>query len=295
MDIRKRMILKILTLGVIGLIVLGYSIYREKNAPDPVPEIESVKRLLRDSSSHAPEEYVAVWSRAESSLMTRRKFDDVHRLNRIVRESGKFPKERIMLLDFSEYTAFFHAGKYEEALKALDAVSTLPGLAPEVGFALTGERMRVLAASKGIEKAMELFRKFRRENPVPPESSLMLCRTAFQLMIQYRKKEDAYAFLAECASSVPEARKHFFLEQLGIFLVRLEKEPERKRDSLIPAKEISSFFTVSMAMADEYAKRKEIGKAENILRPFAEDPKIPSNFRKMASLKLNIMKEKQKK
>ena len=114
-------------------------------------------------------------------------------------------------------------------------------------------------------------------------------------MIQYRKKEDAYVFLAESASSVPEARKHFFLEQLGVFLVRLEKDPERKLNSLIPEKEISSFFTVSMAMADEYAKRKEIGKAENILRPFAEDSKIPSNFRKMASLKLNIMKEKQKK
>ena len=40
-------------------------------------------------------------------------------------------------------------------------------------------------------------------------------------MIQYRKKEDAYVFFAECASSVPEARKHFFLEQLGIFLVLL--------------------------------------------------------------------------
>ena len=295
MDIRKRMILKILSLGVIGLIVLGYSIYREKNAPDPVPEIETVRKLLLDSSSRTPEEYAAAWSRAESSLMTHKKFDDVHRLNRIIRESEKFPKERIMLLDFSEYTAFFHAGKYDEALKALDAVSTLPGLAPEVGFALTGERMRVTAASEGIEKAMELFRKFRRENPVPPESSLMLCRTAVLLLLQYGKTQEAYALLTECASSVPEARKHFFLEQLGIFLVRLEKEPERKRDSLIPAKDISSFFTVSMAMADEYVKRRNMEKAGNILRPLAEDPEIPLNFRKMVSLKLNIMKEKQKK
>ena len=150
MDIRKRMIFKILSLGAIGLIVLGYSVYREKTAPDPVPEIESVRKLLRDPSSCTPEDCVTAWGRAESSLMTRRKFDEVHRLNRIVRESEKFPKEQIMLLDFSEYTAFFHAGKYEDALKALDAVSSRPGLAPEVGFAITGERMRVIAASEGI-------------------------------------------------------------------------------------------------------------------------------------------------
>lgn len=292
MDLRKRVIFKVLILGAVSLIVLGYSVYRQKNAPDPVPEIESVKRLLRDPSRHEPEVYTSAWNRAESILMTRRKYDDVHRLNRIIRDSGKFPKERSMLLDFSEYTAYFHSGKYDEAMKALNSITSLPKLSPELRFAVTGERMRVLAASEGIDKAMELFRTFRRENPVPPKSSLMFCRTAALLLMQYQKKEETYSLLADCASAFPETHRHYFLEQLGILLVRLEKEPEQKRDSLIPEKDFSAFFTVSMAMADEYAKRKNIPKAENILRSLAENPKTPLKFRKMALLKLNIMKEK---
>ena len=292
MDLRKRMIFKILILGAVSLIVLGYSIYRQKNAPDPVPEIESVKRLLRDSSKHNPEDYTAAWNRAESILMTRRKYDDVHRLNRIIRESGKLPKERTMLLDFSEYTAYLHARKYDEAMKALDSITALPKLAPEVKFAVLGEKMRVLAASKGIDKAMQLFRTFRKENPVPPKTSIMFCRTAALILMQYQKKEETYSLLANCASAFPENQRHHFLEQLGVLLVRQEKNPEQKRDSLIPINDFPAFFTVSMAMADEYAKRKNIAKAESILRSLAENPKTPQKFRKMALLKLNIMKEK---
>ena len=106
------------------------------------------------------------------------------------------------------------------------------------------------------------------------------------------KKEETYSLLADCASAFPENQRHLFLEQLGVLLVRQEKKPEQKRDSLIQKNDFPAFFTVSMAMADEYAKQKNITKAEYILRSLAENPKTPLKFRKMALLKLNIMKEK---
>lgn len=295
MDLRKRLILKPIILGAVGLIVLGYSIYRQKTGPDPVPEIETVKRLLRDPAPHSEEDYTAAWNRAEALLMTRKKYDDVHRLNTIMRGWKKLSKRQALLLDFSDYTACFYSGRHKKAMEHLNTLSARGDLPEGLRYAVEGEKMRVLAAEEGIGSAMKRFQSIRKELSGLPESAMPLCRTAVLLLLQYGKKEEAYALLTDCAASVPEERRRLFLEPLGVYLVRLEKEPERKRDSLIPAKDVSGYFTVSVSMADEYARKNRMTDAEKLLRSLAENPKIPDKFREMARLKLNIMKEKQKK
>jgi len=295
MNLQKRLLVKPLILVGIAAVVFGYSWYRQKSAPDSVPEIESVKKLLRSKDPVTPAACTSAWGDAERALMKRKEYDSVLRLAKLMRDSGKIPEELHMLLDFSEYSAYFFGKRYPEALKKLDELAASGKLAPEVRGAVAGERMRCLAASQGIGKAMDFFRSFRNKKTTTPVVYEYACTTAVNLLFQYRKADDAYRLLLDSANVAPRDRKRHYLEQLGAFLARSQKDPLAKLRELMPKPEASAYFTTVMAMADEYAFRKQADKAEAVLDSLEKDQHLPRSFRNMASMKINILKEKKKK
>lgn len=291
MAFNKRILIKPLIILAAALIVLAYSFYKNQRAVEQSPEIASVREVLKDGNSDASALFRA-YSKAESSLMRKKKYDEILHLTSIVRKSGKTTKELTNVLDFSEYSAYFFSGKYQEAFEKLEAIDANPQTAPEVKGAIAGEKMRCTASMKGIDSAILFFDAFLKEKSTRQEMLFYAYDTCINVLFQYGRNEEALKRAVEAAGAItnPDTARHF-LERLGRFLVR-EKEPEAKMRSLMPTIDIRKYCTIMNSMADEYIEMQFYDKAENVLDKVLKNKYVPQDLKKVAGIKLTICKEK---
>ncbi len=291
MAFSKRILIKPLVILIIAAAVLAYSYYKSRPAKESSPEITAMTEVLDNPESDASAIFRA-YTKAESSLMRKKEYDTVLRLTSLVRESGRTSKELTNVLDFSEYSASFFSGKYQEALEKLEVIEANPQTIPEVKGAVAGEKMRCIAAMKGIDSAILFFDAFLKEKTTRPEMLLYAYDTCINVLFQYEKKEEALKRTVDGANATanPETVRHF-LERLGKFLVR-EEEPERKLHVLMPSIDIRKYCTVMNAVADEFIALQLYDKAEQILDSVIANRYVPQELKKVAGIKRTICKEK---
>ena len=291
MAFSKRILIKPLVILAIAAAVLAYSFYKSRTAKDASPEIAAVEEVLENPDSDASAIFRA-YTKAESSLMRKKEYDTVLRLTALVRKSGRATKELTNVLDFSDYSACFFSGKYQEALEKLDVIEANPQTIPEVKGAVAGEKMRCIAAMKGIDEAVLFFDSFLKEKTTRPEMLLYAYDTCINVLFQYGKREEALKRTVAGANATanPETVRHF-LERLGKCLAQ-EKEPEQKLHVLMPAIDIRKYFTVMNALADEYIALQLHDKAEQILSSILGNRYVPQELKKVAGIKRTICKEK---
>ena len=291
MAFSKRVLIKPLIILVIAAAVFAYSYYKNRQAEKAIPEIAAMEEVLENPESDASAIFRA-YTKAESSLMRKKEYDTVLRLTSLVRKSGRTSKELTNVLDFSEYSACFFSGKYQEALEKLDTIEANPQTIPEVKGAVAGEKMRCIAAMKGIDSAILFFDAFLKEKTTRPEMLLYAYDTCINVLFQYEKNDEALKRTVDGANATanPDTIRHF-LERLGRFLVR-EQDPERKLHALMPAIDIRKYCTVMNAIADEYIALQLYDKAEQILNSVIGNRYVPQELKKVAGIKQTICKEK---
>ena len=291
MAFSKRILIKPLVILAIAAAVLAYSFYKSRTAKDASPEIAAVEEVLENPDSDASAIFRA-YTKAESALMRKKEYDTVLRLTSLVRKSGRATKELTNVLDFSDYSACFFAGRYQEAIEKLETIHANPQTIPEVKGAVAGEKMRCTAAMKGIDEAILAFDSFLKEKTTRPEMLLYAYDTCINVLFQYERNEEALKRTVDGANATanPETARHF-LERLGKFLVR-EQDPERKLHVLMPAIDIRKYCTVMNALADEYIALQLYDKAEQILNSVIANRYVPQELKKVAGIKQNICKEK---
>lgn len=291
MPFSKRILIKPLVILLIAAAVLAYSWFRNRAAEKDSPEIAAVEKILNDPKSDSSALFRA-YSRAESSLMRKKKYDQVLLLTDRIRRSGKNTGKLANILDFSDYSACFSSGRYEEALKKLETIESNPQTIPEVKGAVAGEKMRCLAAQKGIDSALLFFDAFLKDKTTRPEMLLYAYDTCINLLFQYKRDEDALkrTVAAANATANPETIRHF-LERLGRFLTR-EPNPEQKLHALMPAIDIRKYCTIMNALADEFIALQLYEKADQVLGSIIGNRYVPQELKKVAGIKRTICKEK---
>ena len=287
----KRILIKPLVILIIAAAILAYSWYRNRPAKESSPEIAAMTEVLNDTASDASAIFRA-YTKAESSLMRKKEYDNVLRLTDLVRNSGRATRELAHVLDFSDYSACFFSGKYQEAFEKLETIQDNPQTIPEVKGAVAGEKMRCIAAMKGIDEAVLFFDSFLKEKTTRPEMLLYAYDTCINVLFQYGKREDALKRTVAGANATanPETVRHF-LERLGKFLTQ-EKNPEQKLHLLMPAIDIRNYFTVMNAVADEYIALQLYAEAEQILSAITGNRYVPQDLKKVAGIKQTICREK---